>query len=270
MKRTFAELYITPRRLIYRFLGAVDQGLRRDNRLVVLCYHSINGDGWRFGVGLRAFEDQMEYMLRHFAPATLPDLDRYLNGGKGIDRPAFIVTFDDGYRDVLQAAGFLDEKGIRPALFVLSDRGRAKRRILGTDRVFLKSGEMRALAQRGWTIGSHGATHADLSRLGERQLREEIAGSKRALEAELGRAVEYFAYPKGSHTERTVSLVRQAGYRLALAMEDGLIQPHGDPFRIPRTGVDASHAMAEFPAIFSPSSLAFRGMVKKSFLKKYL
>jgi peptidoglycan/xylan/chitin deacetylase (PgdA/CDA1 family) len=75
----------------------------------------------------------------------------------------------------------------------------------GTRWPFLRLDELKELASAGVTIGSHSATHADLTRVRREQLEEEVA-ARRRLEAVLGVPVLYFAYPHGRHNR----LVRQA------------------------------------------------------------
>ncbi|HKA00424.1 MAG TPA: polysaccharide deacetylase family protein, partial [Candidatus Solibacter sp.] len=58
--------------------------------------------------------------------------------------------------------------------------------------------EVREASRGGMEFGAHTCTHPILSRVGEGELTSEIAGSKRRIEEELGRAVDHFCYPNGS------------------------------------------------------------------------
>ena len=80
--------------------------------------------------------------------------------------------------------------------------------------------DLRAHAERGVTISSHGVSHAHLTQLSDNEVRRELTESKQELEDRLGRACSDFAYPYGEHDER----VRQRG--ADLAEEDELV--HGD------------------------------------------
>jgi peptidoglycan/xylan/chitin deacetylase (PgdA/CDA1 family) len=71
------------------------------------------------------------------------------------------------------------------------------------------------MSRAGMTIGSHSRTHALLTQEARDRALEEIAGSRRALEGRLGRAIHHFAYPAGRFDGRIVSLVAASGYRYA-------------------------------------------------------
>src|SRR5437773_8910336 len=61
--------------------------------------------------------------------------------------------------------------------------------------------EVRALAARGFEIGSHTMTHVDLSRAPADAATREILGSKRRLEREVGASVRHFGYAFGQADE---------------------------------------------------------------------
>jgi peptidoglycan/xylan/chitin deacetylase (PgdA/CDA1 family) len=65
----------------------------------------------------------------------------------------------------------------------------------------------------GITIGSHTRSHVCLPLEKASRIEDELAGSKRLLERELGAAVDHFAYPGGQFTSGVVRALHQAGYR---------------------------------------------------------
>jgi peptidoglycan/xylan/chitin deacetylase (PgdA/CDA1 family) len=87
------------------------------------------------------------------------------------------------------------------------------------------------------TIGGHTASHPFLSRLSRAEQEQEIVASKRFLEQTIGHEVRHFAYPHGDQSPETVSLVRDAGYRLACTTADGPVPPGSDRLRLPRITV---------------------------------
>ncbi|MGE0453602.1 MAG: polysaccharide deacetylase family protein [Vicinamibacteria bacterium] len=74
---------------------------------------------------------------------------------------------------------------------------------------------LREMSGAGFTIGSHTRSHALLTLEEPARVREELAGSRRALEAVLGAPVRHFAYPDGRFDAAVVSAVAEAGYRRA-------------------------------------------------------
>jgi peptidoglycan/xylan/chitin deacetylase (PgdA/CDA1 family) len=68
-----------------------------------------------------AFERQLQYIRRHYAPTRLDTLSGRLRNGEPIGTRAVVVTIDDGYRDFYEYAYPLLEKYEVPAtLFVVS------------------------------------------------------------------------------------------------------------------------------------------------------
>ena len=96
---------------------------------------------------------------------------------------------------------------------------------------------VRLAAADGIEIGAHTMTHPVLSQLSSDAQQHEIQGSKKDLERLLGRSVQSFSYPHGlmSHyTVESVTLVRDAGYKLACSSCNGFINSRTDPLQIPR------------------------------------
>ncbi len=98
--------------------------------------------------------------------------------------------------------------------------------------------ELRLLAKSGWvTIGAHTVTHTRLSSLPPADQAEEIAASKKQLEAWLGSDIRVFSYPFGrrcDYTKETEALCRNTGFTKAAANFAGQVHRWTDPFQVPR------------------------------------
>jgi peptidoglycan/xylan/chitin deacetylase (PgdA/CDA1 family) len=98
--------------------------------------------------------------------------------------------------------------------------------------------QIREMKEEGIEIGSHTMNHPILSKVQDEQLlREEIDGSRRAIEEKIGDGVATFCYPNGMPEdidERVVANVKGAGYHGAVVTVG---TPTGDVYRIPRIGV---------------------------------
>ena len=89
--------------------------------------------------------------------------------------------------------------------------------------------DLRAI-HRSFEIGSHSITHRDLRYLDDRQLHEEIHGSKAQLQDIVGTPVRVFAYPMGRNDCRVRRAVRGAGYVGARGTRELRLTFGGDPW----------------------------------------
>jgi len=71
------------------------------------------------------------------------------------------------------------------------------------------------MRRAGITIGSHTRTHVSLPMETAAAVQEELEGSKRILESNLGERIDHFAYPGGQFTPDVVKALADAGYRYA-------------------------------------------------------
>ena len=87
-----------------------------------------------------------------------------------------------------------------------------------------------------FVIGAHTCNHPFLTKCSQMQMEKEIFFAKRKLEQICGRLVTLFAYPDGDYDSAVATKVRQAGFRLAFAVD-----PHGEitdsEMAIPRVGL---------------------------------
>ncbi|HEV7133776.1 MAG TPA: polysaccharide deacetylase family protein [Gaiellaceae bacterium] len=152
-----------------------------------------------------------------------------LEHGARLPRRPVVITFDDGYRDVLwNAAPLLRRLHMRATAFVITGR------LSGPDSSFLTWAELRALERDGFTIGSHTVHHLELTRLPRRVAFSELVASRRALERHLGHAVPWLAYPAGRENAAVVALARRAGYVLAVTTAAGDVQSAQRPLELQR------------------------------------
>lgn len=98
-----------------------------DPPVLILLYHrvtTLESDPQLLAVSPDNFRAQVRYLKQHFTVARLED------DWSGLDKPAVVVTFDDGYSDnALEALPILEELEV-PATFFVSTS------LIGTEREF--------------------------------------------------------------------------------------------------------------------------------------
>jgi len=84
--------------------------------------------------------------------------------------------------------------------------------------------QVRALAQAGMDVESHGRYHRVLQTLDDGALHDDLAGSRRDLEAQLGRPVRVIAYPVGRRVKepRIREALVSAGYKIGMSNHSGV------------------------------------------------
>jgi len=151
--------------------------------------------------------------------------------------PHVVLTFDDGCEsDLVIAAPLLAAHGCTATFYVTTG-------FLGR-RGFLTPGQLRELADLGFEIGCHAATHRYLIDLPSSEFEREIGGAKKTLEDITGRSVEHFSCPGGRWDDRVLRAVSTAGF-LSMATSDiGVNAPR--TYRLDRLAVMRTTSVAEF------------------------
>jgi peptidoglycan/xylan/chitin deacetylase (PgdA/CDA1 family) len=102
--------------------------------------------------------------------------------------------------------------------------------------------EVRSLTRSRVEFGAHTRTHSILSKMSDnRELRDEIVGSKKRIEEELRLPVFHFCYPNGRAadiSDAAVAVVRDANFRTAVTTEGGLNLKCSNRLLLRRIGVE--------------------------------
>jgi peptidoglycan/xylan/chitin deacetylase (PgdA/CDA1 family) len=165
-----------------------------------------------------------------------------------------LITFDDGYRSIREAAlRGLREFGYPGVLFVPSDYiGRTNDFEADTDEPrerLCDVDDLRELERNRISVQSHCASHRPLSSLAESEQADELAGSKAALERALGKRVDALSYPYGDagrDPDAAARLLRRLDYRAAFLYGGGRFAVEtADRYRLPRLAVGPDIDLAE-------------------------
>jgi peptidoglycan/xylan/chitin deacetylase (PgdA/CDA1 family) len=156
-----------------------------------------------------------------------------------MEKPSVVLTFDDGFRNVVEnALEPLARNQFRAIQFLVADlvgKTNEWEQHDGEAREPLMDGaQVREWLAAGHEIGSHTLTHPRLTRLALGAAREEITASKKALEDRFGRAIEHFCYPYGDWNEPVRDLVGEAGYVTACTTVFGVNSASTGPHELRR------------------------------------
>ncbi|MGN6431117.1 MAG: polysaccharide deacetylase family protein [Gaiellaceae bacterium] len=217
----------------------------------ILFYHRVSREKDELAVSPERFARQMSHLADE-GYAVVDVLTATAMLGRGRERKTVALSFDDGYLDVAEnALPVLAGHGFRATVFVAPAviDGDAAFEWYDRQPALLDWDGIRELDREGvLSFEAHSLTHPNLLRLGDDDAREEIAGSKAALEARLERPVEAFSYPAGLFGERERRYVIESGFRVAVSCEPGVNDAETDRFALRRRQIDGRDALLDFKA----------------------
>ncbi|MFH1684333.1 MAG: polysaccharide deacetylase family protein [Candidatus Margulisiibacteriota bacterium] len=237
-------------------------------RIPVLMYHKVcdlpaESTEVRYDNVLpRRFAEQMEFLYKN--GYRVLHLEEYLKWNRGqtqLPRRSVLITLDDGYKSVYtNALPVLKKYGFPAAVFLTTD-------YIGGSRVFdwlkwdkgaladrerkaenwlpLSWDEVREMIQEKISIGSHTRSHPHLAKLKADQIKNEVRGSRLAIENEIKKRVGFFSYPVGiarygAFNSRTKEELRANGYDMAFISEIGRNRRGQDPYVQKRIAISES------------------------------
>jgi glycosyltransferase involved in cell wall biosynthesis/peptidoglycan/xylan/chitin deacetylase (PgdA/CDA1 family) len=213
------------------------------NNVLVLCYHAIRDQAGDpvlapYGVAPEEFARQLDSLAaRGFTFITPNQLVEFLRAGAPLPRRPVLLTFDDGYADLIDLArDVLNPKEIGGIAFIVTGRtANDWDQDYGAGAIDLLTSEQRAqLAALGVEIGSHSRTHRELRGLDDAELEGEIAGSYRDISSDGTQGGRFFAYPFGAVDDRSKEAVAGAGFAGAFGLRQRRLNRSSDRFDLPR------------------------------------
>lgn len=170
---------------------------------------------------------------------TARQLVQYLYSGTALPARPVALTFDDGYSDVYQGVYEpLLRAHLHATFFIVPS-------FLGTPR-YLTWRQVKTMSDHGMDIEAHTMTHPDLTLIGPRSVRWQLAESRRELQTQLHRSVRVLAYPYGAYSPAVVTAVSRAGYLAAFTTQQGWVETSAHLLTEPRVYVDLDDSLPIF------------------------
>lgn len=220
--------------------SSAEQWRRATSSYSVLVYHRFAGElkpgQERIDIAPRRYYRQLRLLrLLGFRPLPPAALLAFHRGDLNeLPRRRFVITVDDAMADAVEP--LRRTARLSPQLFVpTAELGGSAHWIDGEP--VAGWDEIRELARAGVAIGSHTRHHRRLSRLGEAEREEELAGSIAELREHVPQAAAVIAYPNGDHDDAVCAATEKAGYELAFTTEKGRNDAATDAYRLRRVSV---------------------------------
>lgn len=227
-------------------------------KVPILMYHHIaphpSQSDIRAGLGGNTvktpdFATQMDYLAQNgYHPIILTDVFNNLYYGLPLPAHPIVISFDDGYADnftdalpILQRHHFVAEINVISGLI---------------GGLWLTWDQVRQMAAVGFEIGSHTVHHISLAAALPATAEQELSDSKKTLEQQVGKPIQFFCYPSGEpfhhgsleRRQFIKTLLYQDGYVGAL-LDPGttsVVQNAQTPYELYRIRVSGDEQMPLF------------------------
>jgi len=178
-------------------------------KIPIISYHSISDENCPISLSLKEFEKQLVFFKKNNFHSI------HFNEIKNTSKKKFIITFDDGYKDLItNALPLLKKYNFKATCLIISNLI-GKRNIWDEYKKNVKDKELMNLSdinywlKNGMKIGSHSKNHKKLTKLDEKEKMDEIINSKNELESLTGTTIDSFCYPYGLYNENVVNIVKE-------------------------------------------------------------
>jgi len=194
------------------------------------------------------FLSEVEWLHSHgFHTINFGQLYAAMYHGYQLPPRPVLLSFDDGYESVyFKVFPILKQYHDQATLFIVSgfthdqpDRNKPF--------PTLTTSELQEMQQSGLVdIEDHTMTHHDLSTLSDAAAKQEVEGSAQILQQIVHHPMEFFCYPDGGYSERTVSFVQAAGYLLAVTQHQSYANPSQGPLLLHRLTILDTTTLQDF------------------------
>lgn len=195
------------------------------------------------------FKEQLAALMDWgYSSVTVADWLAYRDRQRPLPPRPVILTFDDGYRSVLDNAWpLLRDHGFQATTFLVTGQ------LGGTNAwdpherqaPLLSADDVLALRRDGMTFGSHTRTHRPLTRLTAAAVEEELCGSRRDLAELLGNPPLALAYPFNNSDRVVRRAAGRAGYTAAMRGTGRMNWRMTHPLALRRIGVDSRMSLRD-------------------------
>jgi peptidoglycan/xylan/chitin deacetylase (PgdA/CDA1 family) len=185
-----------------------------------------------------------------------------------------VITFDDGYHSLYKyALPVLKKYEFKATLYLTTGAVGEKdfsslpsltSTTLPAHDKPLTWKEIKEMTIDGWSVEAHSISHADNSQLNEKQLKHEIAESKKIIEQHLQKPVLHYAFPFGKYNAQSLAMVKKSGYKTATTVHAGLCTTRNDLYRLPRLEMNSEDSLDSFEKKITTGFISSKEKIRSS------
>lgn len=160
----------------------------KNNYVRVLNYHYVPEKN------LNDLDKQIKYYKKYFKIIDYCEFKEFINGNmKYTDKPALLITFDDGmYDNYIASKEVLDKNEVKALFFVCGDR------IVNNDSNYMKANHIKEMLGKGHSIGNHTKHHHRFSvNDSNATILDEVVESEKIINQTIGYKCDSFCWVGG-------------------------------------------------------------------------
>ena len=175
----------------------------------VLSYHSISNDRSIVSLSTNNFEKQISFLKKlGYTAINFDEIDQNKNN-------QIIITFDDGYKDILiNALPILSKYNFKATCFFVTNLiGKNNNWDIKNEKFenkkLMSPDEIKKWYLSGMGVQSHSHNHKDLTKLSTKEIINELEYSKKYIQNEFNIVSNVFCYPFGKVNKDVYELTRK-------------------------------------------------------------
>lgn len=192
-------------------------------------------------ISLETFKEEMDFLYNNgFYTATLDELEAFLDGEIELPKKTVVITFDDGYlSNALYAYPIMQKYNFRGTIFAIGNRADNEQiEFEPSTTQSISIYEMYKYADvfdfESHTYDLHKKDKNDKPALissKEEVIIDDLTKNKNLLDA------NYFAYPYGAYSQKTIDYLKKVGYKMAFTTKKGYVTKNSNRYELPRFSV---------------------------------
>ena len=197
----------------------------------ILAYHKVDSQR-ELGItsiSPKRFEKQIRFLKQNGYSGLSPCSLFCLSNGND---KQILITFDDGYEGIYKHGFPILKRYDFTAIIFLTTGYIGDYNLWdpspGPRFKHLNWSQIKEMSDDGICFGSHSINHLFLTKHNEQTIRYELDTSKKYLEDELGKPIDFFSYPYGDYNNRVINLVGEVGYHAAFSLNPKLLKLSND------------------------------------------
>lgn len=212
---------------------------------VIIQYHHVDDDTPPVtSVTAQQFSEHMQYLMDNdFNVWPLPKIIHALKNKQPLPNKVIAITFDDGYKSVLENAVPLLRKHDFPYTIFINTN------LIGHSQEFMSWKQLQQLKQEGATIANHTTAHSHLVRQRDdesylqwrKRIEEEITQAETVIKRKLGTSPGLLAYPYGEYNS-TIKHIARTHEMTGFAQHSGAFDHRVDWQVVPRFAFNQTYA----------------------------